>query len=250
MMMNIHYDEKRKKYWTRITLGYNNQGKRIQKKVSAKTKRDLHTEIGRWINSFEDSNFEEAATTEKELLFSMVAEEWLSKHVTELAVKTRNSYTSRMNHILQTFESQVVQEVSTRDVRLFLNGLQDEGLTSETVNTSCRRCSRTLSVISMSRRTRSSSSNKCGLRRRRFRRSTRCNCPRILKEASEDHNYDNYMSLKVAAFTGMWISEVLALSCVYTDFDKGSSALGVHCPTIRKKNVLQSAARRKTASAM
>lgn len=233
MMMNIHYDEKRKKYWTRITLGYNNQGKRIQKKVSAKTKRDLQTEIGRWINNFKDGNFEEEVTSEREMLFSMVAEEWLSEHVAELAVNTRNSYTSRMNRILQSFASRVVREINTRDVRLFLNGLQDEGLTPETVNTYRSILS---SLFSYAVRNKYVAENPVSIIKQVRAEKKEIQTLNALQLSSylegckslsdEDHNYGNYTSLKVAAFTGMRISEVLALRWADIDFDKGVIRVG------------------------
>ncbi|MCC9624756.1 hypothetical protein LPB41_23990 [Thalassospira sp. MA62] len=114
--MNIHYDEKIKSYWARITLRYNNKGKRVQRKVKPKTKRDLQAEVGRWVKRFEDGFFDEIERKDEALKFSDVALEWQKEHVEELAVNTLNSYNSRLNRILAKFRDYAIKDITTRDI--------------------------------------------------------------------------------------------------------------------------------------
>lgn len=108
--MKIFYDEKNKSYFVRLTLGYNNIGKRIQKKVTAKTKRDIQSQVSGWVKRFEAGEFDEVERKDASLTFDEVADEWLTEHVAELSINTRDSYTARMNRILDHFKGQIVQE--------------------------------------------------------------------------------------------------------------------------------------------
>lgn len=231
--MNIHYDEKRKKYWTRITLGYNSAGRRVQKKVSAKTKRDLQAEIGRWIKQFEDGEFDEVDPKDRSIRFDEVAEEWLQEHVDELAVNTKGSYVSRMNKILSAFGACNIEEVTTWNVRQFLNKLEEEGLAPRTVNTYRSILSsmfgyavqnkyvteNPVQIIKQVRTTKRDFETFSALELTSYLEG----CRQI---AEEERNYGNYTILKTAAFTGMRIGEVLALRWKDIDLEKAVIQVG------------------------
>ncbi|WP_214814652.1 tyrosine-type recombinase/integrase [Exiguobacterium sp. s34] len=227
--MNIHYDEKKKRYYSRITLGYNNVGNRIQKRVFAQTKREMHSQIASLIKRFESGEFDVVKTKSENLNFENVAEEWLSEHVAELSINTRDSYTARMNRILDNFSGQLVAEISTRDIRIFLKGLQEEGLAPETTNTYRSILS---SLFAYAVRNKYVSENPVSVIKQ-FRMPKKeiqtfdslqltsylNGCKEL---AEEEANHGNYVALKTAAYTGMRIGEVLALRWSDIDFENAT----------------------------
>lgn len=227
--MNIHYDEKKKRYYSRITLGYNNVGNRIQKRVFAQTKREMHSQIASLIKRFESGEFDVVKKKSENLNFENVAEEWLSEHVAELSINTRDSYTARMNRILDNFSGQLVAEISTRDIRIFLKGLQEEGLAPETTNTYRSILS---SLFAYAVRNKYVSENPVSVIKQ-FRMPKKeiqtfdslqltsylNGCKEL---AEEEANHGNYVALKTAAYTGMRIGEVLALRWSDIDFDNAT----------------------------
>lgn len=233
MVMNIHYDEMKKKYYTRVSLGYNNVGNRIQKYVTAKTKRDLQSKVAKWIKQFEAGEFDEIEQSDESLLFSDVVNEWMAEHVSELAVNTRNSYAARMNRMLVEFGPRILSEVSTRDVRLFLRSLQDEGLTAETVNTYRSILS---SLFTYATRNKYVSENPVSVikqmrtPKKEIQTFTSLQLASYLEGcqalAEEESSHGNYVALKTAAYTGMRISEVLALRWADIDFENATIRVG------------------------
>ncbi|WP_214781011.1 tyrosine-type recombinase/integrase [Exiguobacterium sp. S3] len=227
--MNIHFDEKKKIYYTRVTLGYNNTGQRIQKYVTAKTKRDIQSKVTAWINRFESGEFNEVERSDASLTFEEVADEWLTEHVAELSINTRDSYTARMNRILDHFKGKVVQEVTTRDIRVFLKGLQEEGLAPETTNTYRSILS---SLFGYAVRNKYVSENPVSvikqfrMPKKEIRTFDSLQLTSYLngcKElAEEEANHGNYVALKTAAYTGMRIGEVLALRWSDIDFENAT----------------------------
>lgn len=227
--MNIHYDEKKKRYYSRITLGYNNVGNRIQKRVFAQTKREMHSQIASLIKRFESGEFDVVKKEGENLNFEIVAEEWLSEHVAELSINTRDSYTARMNRILDNFSGQLVAEISTRNIRVFLKGLQEEGLAPETTNTYRSILS---SLFAYAVRNKYVSENPVSVIKH-FRMPKKeiqtfdslqltsylNGCKEL---AEEEANHGNYVALKTAAYTGMRIGEVLALRWSDIDFDNAT----------------------------
>lgn len=227
--MNIHYDEKKKRYYSRITLGYNNVGNRIQKRVFAQTKREMHSQIASLIKRFESGEFDVVKKKSENLNFENVAEEWLSEHVAELSINTRDSYTARMNRILDNFSGQLVAEISTRDIRIFLKGLQEEGLAPETTNTYRSILS---SLFAYAVRNKYVSENPVSVIKQ-FRMPKKeiqtfdslqltsylNGCKEL---AEEEANHGNYVALKTAAYTGMRIGEVLALRWSDIDFENAT----------------------------
>lgn len=224
--MKIFYDETKKSYYVRLTLGYNNVGKRIQKKVVAKTKRDIQSQVSKWVKRFEEGEFDEVDRKNESLTFDEVAEEWLAEHVAELSINTRNSYTARMNRILDRFKGQLIADISTRDIRVFLKGLQEEGFAPETTNTYRSILS---SLFAYAVRNKYVNENPVSVIKQ-FRMPKKeihtfdslqltsylNGCKEL---AEEEANHANYVALKTAAFTGMRISEVLALRWSDIDFD-------------------------------
>ncbi|MCA0980258.1 tyrosine-type recombinase/integrase [Exiguobacterium aestuarii] len=227
--MNIQYDEKKKRYYSRITLGYNNVGNRIQKRVFAQTKREMHSQIASLIKRFESGEFDVAKKKSENLNFENVAEEWLSEHVAELSINTRDSYTARMNRILDNFSGRLVAEISTRDIRIFLKGLQEEGLAPETTNTYRSILS---SLFAYAVRNKYVSENPVSVIKQ-FRMPKKeihtfdslqltsylNGCKEL---AEEEANHGNYVALKTAAYTGMRIGEVLALRWSDIDFENAT----------------------------
>lgn len=227
--MNIHFDEKKKTYYTRVTLGYNNVGQRIQKYVTAKTKRDIQSKVTNWINRFEAGEFDELDRKDASLSFDEVVEEWMSEHVSELAVNTRNSYSARMNRILNHFGGQLLVDVTTRDVRIFLKSMQEDGLTPETTNTYRSILS---SLFAYAVRNKYVSENPVSVIKQArmpkkeiqtfdsLQLTSYLNGCKVLAE--EEANHANYVALKTAAYTGMRIGEVLALRWSDIDFENAT----------------------------
>lgn len=227
--MNIFYDEKKKSYYVRLTLGYNNVGKRIQKKVTGKTKRDIHSKVRGWVKRFEAGEFDEVDRIETSLMFDEVVEEWMNEHVSELAVNTRNSYSARMNRILNKFGGRLVVDVTTRDIRVFLKSMQEDGLTPETTNTYRSILS---SLFAYAVRNKYVNENPVGIIKQARMPKKEILTFDSLQLASylegcrqlaeEETNHGNYVALKTAAYTGMRIGEVLALRWSDIDFDNAT----------------------------
>lgn len=124
--MNIKKNAKGK-WETRLSLGTDASGKRVQKYLSANTKQELRAKISEFEQAY--ANGEISARTvgkQRKYSISMLLEEYYAIHTPSLSLNTQRNYQSLLNCVTKHLGSYDINRISALDIEKYLRHLERE----------------------------------------------------------------------------------------------------------------------------